>query len=511
MKMSRNQRHLAAIARSKHPRDELRTVGGWATLFLVALIVLSVPCKAQQGGATQTTSHPRFEIETIVVENQRKFPPEIIVAASHLQEGRAYSEDELRDARYRIMRLPLVLEADFELRKGSERGKYELVIQVTEARRWFFGIDNRVTRWSQAISVDGLSSDSITLSELSLAGYRLPVGGEGLFFVTIGGADGTLSLGYTNYNLLSRNVIMSLKVSWADCADVRSDSSSNELGEDGCATEIFDLGLDPTYSSWTLNGNNYRGRFNLSIPIRGNQSVRFLSSYRFVKNGVRRPAYRPEPQFLSIWDDRSDLDTGLAWVYNSEDDSILPTRGRFLEAGLAYRWLEADLFGFFSDSADSEPFDSKEIRAQVSAKQHWPVRPKITLSLGVQAHLGRSRVRDLPIETDDLPADDRPIVETMGLVRVSDDLTTFGASATFEHALFLKRVINGAPKHPARRPRWREWRWENRLTVFYSGTDPSFDQPDNPVGGLRLGSGVVFRNTWGIFRFELAYTNAEGR
>jgi len=478
-----------------------------ATLF-----ASSWPAWSQQEAAVPSALAPtQFAIESITVENQQKFPPRIIIATSLLEEGKAYSEAELRDARFRILRLPLVLDADFELRKGSERGKYELVIEVTEARRWFFGVDYQSTIWANGISIQGVESENETFSEQSLAGYRVPVGGDGLFFVTVGGTDGTLSLGYTQYNLFSRNIIMSLKASWADCADVRIDSSSAELGEDGCATEIFDLGLDPTFSTWTLNGNNYRGRFNLSMPIGGNQSIRFLSSYRYVKNGSRRPAFDPTPESFAVWDGRQDLDTSLAWVYNTEDDSILPTRGEFLEAGLAFRWLDSDLLGFFSDSRDFVEMDSKELRLQVAAKRHWPVTAKTTLSLGLQAHLGRSQVRNLPVAVDSLSSDDQPPYVDSGLVRVSDDLTTLGASASFEHALFLKQVINGEPKHPKRRPRWREWRWENRLMLSYSGTSPDLDSPDNPLGGFRLASGVVFRNTWGVFRFELAYVDLVGR
>ena len=109
--------------------------------------------------------------------------------------------------------------------------------------------------------------------------------------------------------------------------------------------------------------------------------------------------------------------------------------------------------------------------------------------------MGQSRVRNVPLENGDI---------------VSDDLTTFGGSASFEHALFLKRVINGTPKHPRRRPRWRDWRWENQIKVFFDGSSPDFDQLENPVGGFEISSGVVFRNTWGVFRVQVAYVDAEG-
>lgn len=80
-------------------------------------------------------SRQRFLIETITVEGVgREAARGIIVAESLLQEGESYSEDELRKAVYRVKRLPFVVEADFSLKKGSERGAYELVITVEETK-----------------------------------------------------------------------------------------------------------------------------------------------------------------------------------------------------------------------------------------------------------------------------------------------------------------------------------------------------------------------------------------
>ena len=469
-------------------RNLIRAVKSARHLPLLALLVLTA---AQAVAAPE----PDFLIETITVEGLRKFPPGIIIAKSLLVEGETYNEAELRDANNRVIRLPLILDAEFELRKGTARGKYELVIKVTEARRWFFGLGSRYSFWADPISVSGLDTSSNTEADNFLAGYRVPVGGDGLFFVTLGGADGTLSLGYTQYDLFSRSVIMSLKVAWSDCADVRETSESNQLGEDGCATEIFDLGLDPTYSTWTLRGDNFRGRFNLGIPLRGNQSVRWLSTYRLVKSGLRRPAYRPSLRSAYLFENEQEIDTSLAWVLNTEDDSILPSRGKFIESGLSYRGLQAEMASLLAP-AEGFDLDSKELRAYISGRRHWPMSRKTTLSVGVNAHLGRSRIRNVPLENGDI---------------VSDDLNVWGGGASLQHGWFLWQVYNGQPKHPWRRPRWREMRWENRIEVLFGGTSPSFDQLENPLRGFQISSGLVFRNTWGVFRIQLSYVDVRGK
>src|SRR4051794_17102739 len=79
----------------------------------------------------------RFLIERITVEGTKEAAANIIRSETLLRPGESYNEGELRQAVYRVHRLPFVLDASFSLRKGSRRGAYELVIDVQPAR-WFF-------------------------------------------------------------------------------------------------------------------------------------------------------------------------------------------------------------------------------------------------------------------------------------------------------------------------------------------------------------------------------------
>lgn len=62
---------------------------------------------------------PRFFIERIDVRNTCHASPAIIRAETRLHEGQTYSEADLREASYRVARLPFVLDAQYSLEKGA--------------------------------------------------------------------------------------------------------------------------------------------------------------------------------------------------------------------------------------------------------------------------------------------------------------------------------------------------------------------------------------------------------
>src|SRR5688572_9758135 len=104
--------------------------------LLPVLLCLGVPVVP---AAAQAPEPARFLLESIVVEGvQRDAPREIVAGESLLKPGNEYTEQELREAVYRIKRLPFMVDADFSLRKGSERGTYELVILVKETSVLFY-------------------------------------------------------------------------------------------------------------------------------------------------------------------------------------------------------------------------------------------------------------------------------------------------------------------------------------------------------------------------------------
>ena len=80
---------------------------------------------------------------------------------------------------------------------------------------------------------------------------------------------------------------------------------------------------------------------------------------------------------------------------------------------------------------------------------------------------------------------------------VDDDLDTTEARLGVGYGLFIRRRV--------RKPRWRELRWETEIEGLYSGTSPDYELTYNAVSGFRVATGLVYRTTWGVFRFRIGY------
>jgi hypothetical protein len=105
---------------------------------VLLLLFLIVPVRAEEPA--------RFLIERIDVRHLVHASPDVIKSESHLREGQAYSENDLRAANNLIKRLPFVLDAAFSLERGSVRDSYVLVITVNEARPLFYLFDAEARR-----------------------------------------------------------------------------------------------------------------------------------------------------------------------------------------------------------------------------------------------------------------------------------------------------------------------------------------------------------------------------
>ncbi len=476
--------------------------------LLAALTLCWLPLAAPATASTDPPDPPpppvgvgalerHFLLERVLVENASQFSPEIIIAASLLEEGRSYSERELADAASRIVRLPLVLDAEFSLRKGSDRDRFELVIRIEEARRWFFGVDSEITRWATEVSVSSLSTTDWVDGGSALLGRRFSIGRQGVLFLVLSGEDGLLTVGHSQHDLFGRGGLLTVSLSLSDCGGARRRADDESLGDEGCQTELFDLGLDPTFSAWSGTGAGARARFSLGLPIAGNHSLRVQATARSSESGLRRQAYSPSPTRFFDFAELRSQELGLAWVYDSTDDPLFPTRGLNLEAGVELFRLAADLEAVdLAPDAPAEPgtpplaaeMSSTVYGATLLARRHWPVTERHTVSAGGRLFVGRSDIEEVPTEDGAL---------------LSGAADTWSASATAGHSMLL---------HLSRGERsWRELRWTSDAELFHRGTSPGYGQSENPLAGFRLSSGLVLRTTWGVFSFRLAYLDAEGR
>ena len=332
----------------------------WIRLALAALLAPGITPAA--GEAPAPTDAPAqieaasFFIETITVTAER-LSPEIVLSESLLREGREYSEAQLREAVHRINRLPFVLLAEFSLRRGSERGLYELVIQVYEARRWFSQlalgialndpIDTfRIDDFGESFlrSEDGDNFDS-------LIGRRFAVGRRGLLFASFGTEAGLFAVGYQHYNLFDRNVLFSVTVAGENQSLSQSRAARAQLG----------------------------------IPIRGNHALRLLAGWSW---------FDYDSSFFASGAEIRETELEIAWVFNSLDDPVLPRDGTLFELGLAGSRRDDERDFLLFDGSRRRLDLSRERHAVVgSASRHWPVGARQSLSAGIGGFVGdRDRV-----------------------------------------------------------------------------------------------------------------------
>ncbi len=303
--------------------------------FLLILLGMALPA------AAQTPDPPRFLLESIVVEGvQRDAVREIVAAESLLQPGREYSEQELREAVYRIKRLPFVLDAEFALRKGGERGSYQLVITVEETRLVFFSADAGGV-YDGDYDNDFPGEERVDWGASVTAGGRWFVGSQGLVFGSVQGFDGVgptgAQMGYTRYNLFGRGGFASVALS----------------------TDISD----------ETDGDMYVGSISTGIPIVGNHSLRANLNWFKSNDELSGSSFRNESGTL-----------GLAWIYDTTDDPLFPASGVRAVGGAQYGEDESEFEDpFFGDFRRS----SRSFGAHLGGTRYWALTHRQSVSADI--------------------------------------------------------------------------------------------------------------------------------
>lgn len=448
-------------------------LGALALLFLAAL-----PLRAQEEVPAAAAQEPaRFLIEMITVAGPKEAAANIVRAETLLREGETYTEDQLRQAVYRVHRLPFVLDATFALRKGSERGAYELVIEVQPARWFFFDHWVRAYRFDEPLELEESFRVAPSLRSTfdlgGLAGARLFVGRSGVLFGALDSEEGG-QIGFTRYDLFHRGILASAGFSRTVC----------------CVREVLPLALDPTFTSWTFESSG-KASLGLAIPLGGPQSVQISLSERrgdvSSRSGVLIDPF-VIPPIVFIEDGELTYSRAEAkWVYDTSDDPLLPTRGLSLSAGLeAARFDSRDLVEVRTD-VEGRPFwfevpafHSEQVIAAASAIRHWPLTPRQTVSATGRIFGGRSRLDNLILKDE---------------IAAKVDLDTFGGSLGLQHALSLKRSRRSGD--------FADLRLESGLEVGLERTSP--DLGPSPLERFSVWVGFVFRNQWGRVRLLLSY------
>lgn len=441
---------------------------------LAMLLLAALPVCAQD----ETPQEPaRFLIETITVQGPKEAAANIVRAETLLRAGETYTEDQLRQAVYRVHRLPFVLDAGFALRKGSQRGAYELVIEVQPARWFFYDQWNRFFRSSEPLDLEenAFELDRTSLSAGALVGARLFVGRSGVLFAGANSEDG-FEVGFTKYDLFHRGILASAGFSWNSC----------------CVREVLPLALDPTFSSWSFSSSR-KFSLGLSFPLGGPQSVQVSLSERQADSGTLQPVQGTHTQFFEIPDlssfaDGQDLAYRRAeakWVFDTTDDPLLPTRGLSISAGVEASQLTAnDLVAFSLLANPVETIVSSSRSEQVigaaSAIRHWSLTPRQTVSVLGRISGGKSRIDNLVTAEAVLPHVDVDFV---------------GGSLGAQYAWTFRRG-----REPGDRS---DWRLETGAEAGVERTSP--DLGPSPLERISVWVGAVFRNQWGRVRILLSY------
>jgi outer membrane protein assembly factor BamA len=299
---------------------------------LVFILAAAIRCLAAGGAAA---AEPRFLIEKISIEGVKRHGAQaIIVSQSRLKIGQSYTERELQEAVYRVKHLPFVIGAELALRKGTERGRYELVVTVEETRPVF--LDYSLAGGNTVNFPGSNQRFHVTWGNSGTLGLREFVGAGGLAFVAFSVQTGnfrTLQAGYTQYDL---------------------------FGNASYASLTFASNLHAFHSSQL----SFSGL--LGIPLADNLTLTASPQW----SGSDGPGTASSRGILG----------SLGLIYRTTDDPIIPTRGTDLELSIdddhVYQKFTTTEFGTSRSSQNAYGL-------ALSAVRYWPVTRRQSLGVSL--------------------------------------------------------------------------------------------------------------------------------
>jgi hypothetical protein len=324
----------------------------WTTLLFALALAL--------GGASAEEA-PSFAIERITFAGASARSAEILLAESRLREGRTYTEGDLRDAVARMERLPFVVQADFRLEKGSERGQYVLAVTIVQTLPVFVRFSS-LQHWVDTTRVAAIHASAP--DEAPEVEYRNEIEHDGEDQGTVGGrwffgaksvahaavdyaSCGAcpsrfprVSAGYTRYGLFGVNATFSLTAQYRNTSFALPASFTGET----------DASL----------ADRLAYQVTMAVPLLRNEAIR-ATVYRqrdpfsyVVKSGTGT-AVRVE---------RFDYDTAsLSWLHDTTNDPLFPTHGTFLRVSAESR----DRIRL----REGEPARDRDHDWSAAASRHW--------------------------------------------------------------------------------------------------------------------------------------------
>lgn len=481
---------VRGVCRSRRVRAGRSSPSGPARAWLTTVVLLSFaalaaaqdsqapsPPVAPQATPLAGTAPASFVIEKIVVSGVRHASEGIVVSESLLVVGRAYSEAQLRAALQRVERLPFVVTADFSLRRGSERGRFELVVTVVETRPVFVG-GIFGAEWSGGAAYSNgwavIANPDLGARVFFGQSSELSATFGGFGAVSDGGGDlgnGSFNLAYRHHDLFSRHVVGTLS---AGVSSASTRPISAEVAVPATATSVVGLRLTRSTTKFDVEPREF-------FP--------YTSSRR-----------------------RTDYNAGVSWNRDTTDDPFAPRRGSRLRAAGSWMtddidvtsnrdpwnwWIERGSEGQWTHDTQGHGLDGS-----LTAERYWPVASR--LAIGGAASIGSSSYRS------------------------EGDVILDGSLA--RHTVEENRSVSGSASvqllglvDPKRCGTGQCW-WFLKTSLMTSEGRATWDPPRTyvtypdlqtvPQSGirsretsLRTSIGFGMRGRWGSVRLELAYTH----
>ncbi len=394
-----------------------------------------------------------FLIESIKVEGIRFSSPAIVRAESKLVEGRAYSEAQIRDAVARVHRLPFVVDADVRLEKGSERGKYVLVLRIEEMKPLFLNYRSLHERLSK-LEKDRFHTDPRTgervhgtnfftlKQDFPNVGGRVFLGSRSMVAASAelsGGdpccdGDNQYSLAFTQYDIGGTRASLGIVAQYTEYTfDYRPYVNMLEGG--GRLTSSFG-----DHFSWGVTG---------VLPLFGNNAL--TASWHWQqRQEIVNPGGHDEIVRVTLNQPHA------AWVYDSTNDLLFPTSGTYGSLGMdlaRVARLQLETPGFLQN---------------VISEYHWGHSYN-----GVLTHYF------------ELTPHQSVSAGLTGLRVPDTDYKSGGVNAGYSASLWNSRAGG-----------YSDLRFQIGVGRFWDNTHSSSG---------RLLAGLAFRNAWGVARFDFQY------
>jgi hypothetical protein len=417
---------------------------------------------------TSASPPPTFLVERIVVEGVRHGSEPIVVSETLLALGQEYTEAELREALQRVERLPFVVEAELSLRRGTARGRFDLVIRVVETMPLFGGGELNVSMSSSS----QWPSSPLPPPAVTWSAWLRPQLGARVFWRGQHELSATAAwdtsvryfsseslkprpaVTYRHYNLFGRHVVGSVSLgatSWSDGGL----SGSGEL--------VFPLSPTSVLRAGVL-GSRYSSSFEPLTP----DLPRLESRHRTTQATLR-------------------------WESDSTDDPFTPREGRRLRASVAYSWSADHQWQIVLPPEGASEIDWQLMDldgagggASLSGDWYKPLTRRLSAGLGAAASASRWDTDGTVSHGDAVGAGSSRNRSAGALVR-----------ATLSHQFWSR---------PGRVTRC--W-WELSGSLGASWSEGESDLPWPAYGrdsrSASLDAAVAARGRWGTARISFAY------